>query len=659
MVRSPAQVARLDETRKRLEEPDTILEMIAGSCLRPDVTYIDVSGMAADQGDGRSHADRTKTPDWEQPQREYGANSYPGWLPDGDHVLYQSEIHGVENLKVVSLGSGKRYWVTKFTEGRVRSPRVSWDGRRAVFERGDGIYVVDLPETWPGTAGEPRRVRIEIPLDERQPIVERVRVTSGASEMELSPDGKQIAFVHHGEIFAMKASKEEPFASQVTRSPARDHDITWTKDSEGILFVSDRDGDFDLYEVRSDDEDEPRLSRTLQYTVKQLTKESEDVSSPRVSPDGERIAYVRGRGDLVVMKADGSDAKVLVEGWASLQYSWSPDSKWIAYSRDDENFNSDIFILAADGSGDAHNVTRHPDDEWAPSWSADGKVLAFVGTRGYASQSDVYFVRLTQEDEDLAEIDRLDRIHGGDDAGGSGRGDGDSKGKGKKGDDGDDGEDEDEDEEDTVTVEIDFEGIHERIHRLTRTPGREDMVLINEDATEFFFRSNTDGETDLWKIGWDGDDLERVTKGGTNPRNLHWDADQKKLYYRTSSGSFAAITPKGDKTAFRYQAESSIDRFEQRRAVMREAWRELAENFYDPEYHGVDWAAAYEAYRPFAEQASTFADFHDALKMMIGELAASHLNVWGGPGDAAAEMVPGPEAEWASPFGWMGADAGR
>lgn len=570
------------------------------------------------------------TPAWDRPEIEVGRNDWPQWFPDGDHLLYLSEYHGISNLKIVSIEGGSRAFVTRLEEGRMRFPRLAYNGRLAAFEYEDGIYTVaisgELPPpgatAWTVAPTDPARLEIRIPVDEYAQALDRIAVKGGASEMALSPDGEQIAFVKDGEIFAMKTAEDEPFAYRLTDSAARDYQIAWTHDSEGLIFVSDRDGDNDIYMVRSTDEAEKRLARTLHLEIVRLTDTEENEWRPQFSPDGQRIAFTRGNGMLVLMDPDGSHERTLFEGWSYVDFDWSPDSRWLVYSHEDNRFNSDIWIISADGKEGPYNISRHPDDDVGPHWSDDGKMIAFTSNREFLNQTDIWYVRLSLADEHRSREDRLEEF----DSGGSPARD--QKRDPKEKDEAEEGE-----EKAPAEVQIDFENIHNRLHRLTTFPGNESRVMIAKDGTGFVFTSDTDGKRDLWWIGWDGEDPKRLTKGGQNPQDLQFDAKGKTIYYR-KNGSICSIPIKGgEQTTYPYDGEMAVDRVAQRRFVFDEAWRMLGERFYDPQMHGTNWEAQREKYSAYVDAASTYADFQDVIRLMMGELNSSHLGVWSGPGD--------------------------
>lgn len=575
---------------------------------------------------------------------EPGNRQNPLWLPDGKHLVYLAEAAGVVNARLLDLETGDSRQLTAYSGERVRHPALARNGSLLALEVEDRIDLVRLNGP-AGTASKPAPLEIVLPVDTTSPRLERVAIAGSASEMALSPDGKQIAFVARGEIWVMRANKEATFANRVTDHPARDWQIAWDDDSKSIVFVSDRDGDRDLYRVRSADEKEARLARALTFKVEQITNDPKEETDPRISPDGKLIAFQRGLGDLMVMKADGSDPRRLVEGWSNLEIRWSPDSKWLAYSQEDADYNSEIWILSADGKAGPHNVSMHPDVDRTPSWSPDGKLLLWTSQRRFLNQVDLWYVRLDRTDEDRWSQDRVDEWYEDADAplAEVARGLDEAKRKGHGG----SGSKEDKDDDSTaVTVRIDFEDLYLRAHRLTAFSGSEGEALVSKDGKEIAFVADVEDKRDLWKVKWDGTEPKRITSGGTNPSQLQWNPKKSAIFFLKQGGGIASVgLDGGEVTTFPYDGEIAIDRLAERGVVFEEAWRELRDNFYDAKWHGADWPGLHAKYRSWAEAASTQRDFQDVLRLMMGELNASHLETWDGPRDFAAPAFPATTGE--------------
>jgi Tol biopolymer transport system component len=270
------------------------------------------------------------------------------------------------------------------------------DGSTIVFEKDMNLYLMKTCKA------SPEKINVQMSADERFDPVEQKSLTAGASDYAISPNGKLMAYTVRGEVFVKEANKETTRSVNISNHPSRDMSPAWMNDST-LLFCSDRGGkNFDLYLVRSIDTTEVNLFRTLKPNIITLTNTSEDETLPVVSNDGKKLAYVRGRGTLVVADIAGngklSNEKILSDGWAEPNgMVWSPDNKWLAYSMTDLNANYDIYIQAADNSTKPVNVTMHPRTDRNPFWSADGSKLGFISARNNLSD-DVWFVWLKKED---------------------------------------------------------------------------------------------------------------------------------------------------------------------------------------------------------------------------------------------------------------------
>jgi tricorn protease len=336
-----------------------------------------------------------------------------------------------------------------------------------------------------------------------------------------------------------------------------------------------------------------------------------DEASLVVSPDGKKMAYVRGKGTLIVVDIDSlanmKNEKILSESWdAPSGITWSPDSKWLAYSQSDLYYNEEVFIHAADNSMKPVNVSMHPRGDSRPVWSADGSKLGFLSRRSTNRNSNVWFVWLKKEDWEKASQDWQDKEPPIESAKAS-------KDKGVK------------------PVKIDFEDIHQRIIQVTNFPGNAGNLAISQDGETFYFtnsNSNVTRGSDLYSIKWDGKDLKDLTKGGTNPYGISMDKEGKYLYYMRQGGGISRIDAKSGTTeSLPYLAKLKIDYIAERTQVFEEAWRTIRDGFYDPQFHGYDWNKLREKYKERCVYASTSSDFRDMFNLLLGEINSSHMGL--------------------------------
>ncbi len=305
---------------------------------------------------------------------------------------------------------------------------------------------------------------------------------------------------------------------------------------------------------------------------------------------------------------------MLVQSFRTPEFRWSPDGAWITYAVSDVEYNSDVWIVAAEG-GTPYNVSRHPDSDASPRWSPDGKRLVWLSKR-HADTYDVWGVWLAREDHERwpdswlrywtkNEKGKSASQKAGDDAG-------------------------DKPSAELPVVRIDFENLWERVGSITSLKGNEDQPLISADSKHLVFKSEHEDEQDLYVVRWDGKDLKRLTTGGQEPTNLQFLPDGKTLCYLDKDGVAKRVSLEGKAgDPMPYEARYDVNLVRQRAQVFDEAWRHIDLWYYDPEFHGVDWSDQRKKYRPLALAASHEEDFADVFRLMLGELNSSH--VWYSP----------------------------
>lgn len=200
-----------------------------------------------------------------------------------------------------------------------------------------------------------------------------------------SPDGKRVVYVYDqlqgtdGKLRINVCNADGSDDGTLVPHKAFEESPRFAPDGKGVLWVSTRDGNPDLYTVGTDGKNVKRLTNDLAYDL-----------HPAWKPDGKAIAFASarsGRQKIHVMTADGTDVKKLTDGeFLDAWPAWKPDGKQIAFVSN-RTGNYDIWLMAADGKG-LTNLTDNKAQDTSPAWSPDGKKLAFVSTR--AGGSDVY-----------------------------------------------------------------------------------------------------------------------------------------------------------------------------------------------------------------------------------------------------------------------------
>jgi tricorn protease len=326
---------------------------------------------------GHAHIDETEV--WLKPVAESGKyqmllkadakHSWPMWSADGKTIFCMSDATGAENIWAVPVAapeSAKE--LTHFKEGRLLWPSIGDGGKTIVFERNFTIWKMDT------ATGKAERMPIALRGVPASPGVTHVSETN-FSTLALSPDGKKIAVIAHGEVFAASA-KDGGEAQRLTHTPTAESEPAWSADSMKLVYRS---------EAGSGEGSGHNLVMYDFETGKEsvLTQAGNDDSNPQWAPDGKSVAYVRNDKELHVVGVPTKDAaaadRVVVSGQLpGSAVTWSPDGQWIAYSVQDKRSFRNVNVVPAAG-GETHPVSFLANGETASkiAWSPDGHYLLF------------------------------------------------------------------------------------------------------------------------------------------------------------------------------------------------------------------------------------------------------------------------------------------
>lgn len=504
-----------------------------------------------------------------------GQDTSPMWSPDGKRIYYVSEHFGTSNIVFRDLSNPDLVQkLTSHSDESVRKARISGDGKWIVYECGADLWVVSTP------GGSPRKIAIEVYADDKVNTERLTTFTTGASSYAVSPDDKYIAFAVHGELFMIPQAGGK--ATRLTHSPTVEHSPVWSPDGKKLLFLSDRNGHENLYQLEADDPEQSEFGKAVRFKPRALTDSKDGIAGVSFSPDGKRIAFLRS-GRLWTMNSDGGDVKEIVRDTLVVDYDWSPDGKHFVYARLDASWGSELFIVPSSG-GKAENVTRYATANFDVSWSSTGMKLAFLSERpGPGGMMQRPYVLNLQKPA---------AAHT------------------------------------PATTEIDWEDIHLRATPVAQMGAS--AVAISPDGSKVAFRSGDD----LWLVGSDGTAAMRVS-AGTRPEQIRWSHKSSTiLYFRDRSGQIRVLRmafgpPAGEPPVIPFTAKMTIRRDEEFAEVFQQSWRLLSESFYDAKHHGADWNAVRARYQPLVKHVAMREDMHTLISLMLGELNASHLGIMG------------------------------
>lgn len=464
---------------------------------------------------------------------------------------------------------------------------------------------------------KPVKVSVNV-TDDSENEVRKLAVRSGAKEVAVSPDGKSMAFTYRGDVFV--TSVEYSSTKQITSTPEAECDPQWSPDSKSLIYTSERDGIYNIYQAKMGREEDPNFSNaTLIEETPLFKKDGHERMMAKMSPDGKQLAFVLDRNKLMVMDMDSKKVKALTDGSTyshrdcGFTYEWSPDSKWIAIEIIDRKHDpySDIAIIEV-GTGQLTNLTNSGYFDMSPRWTLDGNAIAFgserYGMRNHASwgsMADVLLVFMNQDAYDryvLSEEDYAIR-----------------KEMDKKS----DNKDSDSGKEESKDITVELDGITDRIVRITPTSSYLRDAIITADGETLYYITAIDDGNQLWKLGLRKPEFKLVSKLDAGLRAFDSDKDGKTLFIVGSS--VRKFDPKGEKlTPVTYSATMKLDEEKEREYMFDNIAREEREMFYVKDMHGVDWDTMTKAYRKFLPHINNNYDFAELLSELLGELNVSH-----------------------------------
>ena len=557
-----------------------------------------------------------------------GEDRNPLFSDDEKKVFYLSEKSGSFNVWSFPLSNpAETKQLTKHENHPVRFLSISNSNLLCYSYHGD-IYTLK-------EGGEPQKVEIQINIEIDGEETTFRNMTSGVTEMVVSRKGKEIVFVIRGDVFI--TSEDFATTKQITNTPEQERSVSFSPDGRAVLYASERNGSWNLYQTKIVDKDEKRFALSTLLKEEPILEIPAETFQPEFSPDGKEVAYLEERETLKVINLATKETRTILEGKYNYSYSdgdqwyqWSPDSKWFLVSYCPGSWiNGEVGLIDASGKQEVTNLTNSGYSDNGGSWMMKGKAMIWFSDKqgmrnhgSWGSQSDIYAMFFTQKAFDefrlsKEEYDILKKEKEKDKK--KKEKDDDKKKSSKK-----NGESDDEKEDKIESVEIDLKNIEDRKARLTVNSSNISGAILTSDGTKLYYLSRFEDGYDLWLHKIKEKETKLVLKLKGSSRYLQFNKDESNLYLISNNQIVKIDTKTNKKKNISFKAGLYLNRAKEREAMFEHAWRQVKKKFYDKNLHGVDWDFYKKEYQQFLPHINNNYDFAEMMSELLGELNASH-----------------------------------
>ena len=532
---------------------------------------------------------------------------FPMWI--GDEIYYLSDRDRTMNLFVYDTVSGQTEKVTDFSEYDCKFPSNS--DRYIVFENGGYIYKYDVQN-----GGKAEKVTIYLADDD---IYSRSEYRSGMvgriGSADLSPDGSRVIMEIRGDIFSLPAEQGPVY--NLTRSPgSHEREAVWSPDGERIAWLSDADGEYQVYVAPYSDLSEAR---------KLTSFKSGYPSRLQWSPDSRSLFFNTDDRKLYRLDTGSGRLECLLTGEVGgiSSFTVSSDGSWAAYTTQLDNRMSALYLYDL-GARRSYQVTDRWYDASSPVFSTDGKYLFFTSMTEFRpvyssvewntsyNVAGRLFVLPLAEGTPNPVLEKSDEYSPAEEPEAAASEDGKGRKSAGK-----------EKSAEESLMKVDTDGMALRIAPLPVGTGYVSAIAAVDG--KLYYR----GPGGIMTL-----DLETLeTDSCPMPYPMAYTADYRKALVR-SDGDYKVVNfgaapgkagslPVGD-------IDMTIDHKAEWKQIFDESWRITRDGFYVENMHGADWDHVYEKYARMLPYVNHRDDLTYLIGEMLGELNVGHAYITSG-----------------------------
>lgn len=551
-----------------------------------------------------------------------GEDRTPLFGDQDKNIYYLSEESGTFNVHRMAAGkAGPSTQLTKFTKHPVRFLSISETGTLCFGFDGD-IYTM-------ATNGTPQKVTVSLATDAKTNNERIVPVTgNGVQDLAVSPNGKEIAFVYRGEVFV--SAVEGNATKRITNTPEQERHVSFSPDGKTLIYATERGKGWKIFQTQISRKEEPYFyASTLLQETPVINNDKENYE-PKFSPDGKEIAFVEDRMTLKVYNLASKQVRTLLttnELFSMSEndqyFTWSPDSKWIAFDFSEPGFaNGEVGLISADGKGKKTNLTESGYQDYSPKWMAGGKMLIWQSTRegmraqanSGGAQADIFGMFLTQEAYDQFNLSKEEYALVKEQT---------EKASKEK-------EKEKEKEKDKKkkpeeqAMPIDWEGLKTRKARLTLHSSSLGDALVSKDGETLYYLARFEKGYNLWSTNLRTKETKMAVPLNASRASMEWDKEFKNLFL-LADGRVVKLDPATNKQeSVSIGGDMNLNTAAERAFMLDHVWRRTQKTFYTAGFHGAKWDELKGDYEKYLPHVSNNYEFSELLSELLGELNVSH-----------------------------------
>ncbi|ALI97750.1 S41 family peptidase [Rufibacter tibetensis] len=547
-----------------------------------------------------------------------GEDRTPVFADNDKTIYYLSEESGTFNVhRMAADKPGASTQLTKFTKHPIRFLTASNNGLLCFGFDGD-LYTMQAN-------GAPQKVNVVINTDAKTNNERIVPVAgNGVQDLAVSPNGKEVAFIYRGEVFV--SAVEGSATKRITNTPEQERHVSFSPDGKTLIYATERGKGWKIYQTQITRKEEPYFYASTLLNETPIINNEKENYEPQFSPDGKEIAFVEDRMTLKVYNIADKKVRTLLttnELFSMREndqyFTWSPDSKWIAFDFSEPGFaNSEVGLISADGKSKKINLTESGYQDDSPQWMAGGKMLIWNSTRegmraqanSGGAQSDIFAMFMTQAAYDKFRLSKEDYALIKEQEEKAAKEKEKEKDKKKK--------------KDEEALAIDWEGLKTRKARLTLHSSQLGDALVSKDGETLYYLARFEKGYNLWSTNLRTKETKMAVTLNATRASMDWDKDFKNLFL-LADGRVIKLDPTANKQEnVAISGDMNLNVAAERAFMFEHVWRRTNKTFYTAGFHGANWAALKEDYEKYLPHISNNYEFSEMLSELLGELNVSH-----------------------------------